>query len=194
MKENVFLALLSFWSLASFACGIQMDVTQKMDRDGNARLEVVFPVSSDTVEESGTCEKFYSNTLWKNPYCSVDGGKAIMRGAVSLKNEQEYVVKRSVPYNTYTYDAKAIHRISPELNGSEIALVLEMPGEIIGAEAGTLRANKVEIRTLDLAGRKNAYVESRELNTSWIIGLVSFIPIMLFVTYVAGRKQKKRDY
>lgn len=205
MNGKLFLALVSFCSLALSACGLQTDVTQRMDREGNARMVVVFGPDAGSPDISETCDVFLSETLWKSPHCSVEDGRAIMGGIVSLKNAPEYAAKRSVPYNTYKYDVNAVHKILSGMGGEEAdtvslgtggktAYVIEMPGEIVRTDVGVINANKAEIDVEDLAGKGHAYIESRELNVSWMIGLASFIPIMLFVSYVAGRKQKKRDY
>ena len=223
MKRDICIALVCLCFLSFSSICLSIDIKQKMNLAGDAQIEMTYDIS--TVKEAGgypylfgnvsrLCEGFYSRTLWKNPYCAVDGNKAVMRGIVSFKDSPDYVVRRSVPYNTYVYDAKGIYWIFSAIGGDEnitdkglngsasealltrvkVNYVLEMPGEIVQSGAGAISANRVSMDAQELAGREHAYVESRELNVSWIIGLVSFIPIMLFVSYVAGRKQKKRGY
>lgn len=161
-----------------------------------------------------TCEDFAENTTWKNAECISEDGKITLRGEVML-NSSYFEVEKSIPCITYRYDATDINNIiedasiggeqgqnladdsigdmksMAEMFGIKMTYTLEMPGEIVNADIGDIKDNKVTINMFDLPDDEPVYIESRELNTYGILVVTCILGVMLLVClYVVMRKKK----
>ena len=214
------ISMISVLGLVILLAGcINLEIKQKIDRVGNSNIEIVFDMSklvepfkesvsqycSEVSEEKDSkegfmksCDDFNEKTKLKNPKCSVtEDYKIVMSGELALGGETFKVVK-SIPYITYTYDAKHIEKLvsesvggsknlgipsedlgessdfgnfglSPEMLGIKATYTLEMPGKIVKADFGEIKDNKLIMDLIELQDKDKALVESQELNLTWLI-------------------------
>ena len=166
------------------------------------------------------CKDFLKNTTWKNAECRItdNDSKIMISGEISLLGDPHFEIVKSIPYITYRYDVTDINNIMEDASiveeqeeddledslvemksmaamlGIEMTYTLEMPGEIVSSEMGTIRNNKAVIDMLDLMEEEDpVYVESRELNlTAIVISGIVIVAMFTALTVLYMNKKKKK--
>jgi len=233
-KKRVILASLILIAVLMSGC-IKLTINQVINADGSSEVQVIYDMSalsamaqafanesadgedaSDSKSEmEESCAGFYNSTSLQNPRCSVtDDLKVVMSGETSLDGNPAFKVSRSIPYVTYTFDAKAVNSILSDVGdaqgqsfdtdqlkqakaaagamGMSFTYVVQMPGTIYEADAGTIEEDKITIDIFDMLDSENVYIKSRELNLLWDIGLIVIVVITVFLVILfLGKRGNK---
>lgn len=179
------------------------------------------PAASDQLADfeanlEAACDDFYRDTSLQNPTCEREGYVVTMNGDYTIP-ESAFTVKKSIPYITYTYDAKEVinalgqtggeqakqfdeaalaqAKAGASLVGMELTYTVTMPGkEIVETNVGEATDTNVEINIFDLIGNDATTIQSQAVNWIWvgILILVGVAIVMIGVITLMMVIKKKR--
>lgn len=179
------------------------------------------PAASDQLADfeanlEAACDDFYRDTTLLNPTCERNGYVVTMGGDYTLP-ESAFTVKKSIPYTTYTYNAKEVintlgqtggeqakqfdeaalaqAKAGASLVGMELTYSVTMPGkEVVITDVGEITETKVEINIFDLIGNDATTIQSQAVNWTWlgILILLGIVIVFIGVAVLMMMVKKKR--
>lgn len=226
---------------------MKVNVTQVIESDGTSHVEIVNdlsaiaglgdlnqaslgglgdaaadPAASDQLADfeqnlEAACDDYYRDTKLQNPSCERKDYVVTMAGDYDIP-DTAFTVKKSIPYVTYTYDAKEVistlgqtggeqakqfdedalaqAKAGASLVGMELNYTVTMPGkEILTTDVGEISETKVEINIFDLIGSDETTIQSRNVNWLWIgilivVGLVVLVVVVMILMMMMKKKRK----
>lgn len=169
------------------------------------------PAASDQLADfeqnlEAACDDFYKDTHLQNPNCERKEYVVTMSGDYDIP-DTAFTVKKSIPYVTYTYDAKQVimalgetggeqakqfdeaalaqAKAGAALIGMELNYTVTMPGkELVSASVGEATETTVKIDIFDLVGNDATTIQSQSLNWLWI-GILILVGLVILAVGVA---------
>lgn len=249
MNKRILMVLLGALPIIALGGCMKVSVDQVVQPDGSSHVRIVNDISaiaglgdlndmslggledSANVEAAdlgefeenlnSACDDFYRDTTLQNPNCARADYVITMEGDLQIPEEQ-FKVKKSLPYKTYSYNAQYVFDVLGETGGEQsqqfnkeklteakagadligmtLSYTVTMPGkEVIAASIGDIDQTTVTMDIFDLIGEDEVMVESQELNWLWIIlgiGLLIgglMIAIVVLVVVMKSKRKKKSN-